>query len=311
MEKLKVWFGASLGLAVVAIVVGFAGCSHDQSPEVDAQRLFIAVDTPPGIWIYRAKAESGTLPLQTIKETPPDEPAGVAVDGSGEVFIANRNGNVRVFGPDRQGHYVLVRSYAGPHTRIQHPSAIAVNMAGSFYIADLGDGHGRVEWFSGGATNDIYPDKVLEGPNTGITSPSGVAIDASGRAFVSNRATNQVLVFDPNASEDARPLVVLEGLHAPGHLAVDDLLNVYVVNTTDNSVAIFESVGPQSWRLKKTLTSQSIKDPSGVAVDAAYQIAIGGIRGVWFFAANADHDARPVRTLGWSSSINPAGLFIQ
>ncbi|HZP44544.1 MAG TPA: hypothetical protein VFB15_02735 [Candidatus Binataceae bacterium] len=281
------------GLTVLLLIIA-AGCNSDQGSAANAQRLLVAMDDPPTVAIYRAAAETGTLPLATISETAPDSPAGIGIDAAGEVFIANRNGNVRVFAADPQGNYELVRSYAGPHTRIEQPTAIAVNFAGSFYVADRGNGHGRVEWFSGGATNDIYPDKVLEGAHTRITTPSGIALDGSGRAFVANQASNEVLVFDPMAEGDVAPLTVLGGLRAPGHLVVDDMLNVYVINTADDSVAIFESVGPQSWRLKRVLAPPSLRQAAGVAIDDAGEIAIGALGGVRFFSADAD----PRRTLG-------------
>lgn len=298
----------TLALLMFGVVVG---CSRKTGSGAQTQRLLVAISDPPSVRLYRASAETGTLPLTTIREQPPDQPVAIGFDAAGEIFVANRNGNVRVFASNRGQDFEPVRFFAGPHTRIAQPSAIAVNMAGSFYVADLGNGHGRVEWFSGGATQDIYPDKVLEGTNTEITTPSGVAVDGAGRVFISNRDSNTVLVFDPNAQDDARPLVVLTGLHAPGHLVVDDILNIYVANQADNSVAIFESVGPRSWRLKRTLTSPSIIDLSGVAVDASNQIAVGRTGGISFFDGDSTAAAQSIRALSWATTAPPADVVIQ
>jgi DNA-binding beta-propeller fold protein YncE len=302
-----------LWTTLIPVVIA-AGCARDRDTAGAgdaAQQLDVVAANPPRLVIYRAQAGEGELPLVEIRENPPDEPIGVASNAAGEIYVANRNGNVRVYGAGPDKKYGLIRSYEGPHTRLQRPSAIAVNIAGSFYVADLADGHGRVEWFSGGANEDIYPDKVLEGPQTGITIPAGVALDGSGRTFVANQESNQVLVFDPNARDDAAPLAALGGLHTPGHLAVDDLLDIYVVNTADNSIAVFNSTGPQSWTLSRTVSSAALKGASGVAVDGAQAIAVGAIGGVMIFASDAQGGATPIRTLRGAAAMTPTDIWIR
>jgi DNA-binding beta-propeller fold protein YncE len=267
------------------------------------------VAEPPTLLVYQAVIGAEETPLAAIKENPPDRPIDCASNLIGEIYVANQNGNVRVYGAGRDQKYDLIRSYEGTHTRLDHPVAIAVNKAGSFYVADTADGHGRVEWFSGGANEDILPDKVLEGPHTGFTVPGGVAIDGSGRTFVADRASNRILVFDPNAHGDAAPLAVIDGLHAPGRVAVDDLLNVYVVNTADNSIAIFNSSGPEGWTAAPSITSKALQTPGAIAIDPAGQIAVGAIGGVTFFASDAHGDADPIASLrGSPSPLNPSGI---
>jgi serine/threonine-protein kinase len=287
------------------------GCSRDQNDQSPTERrLFVTAPETRTIAVYNEGSNGQATPLDVIKETAPDRPVAVAVDLVGSAFVANANGNVRVFSSGPDGKYHLLKSFEGPNTRMVHPVAIAVNTVGSFYVADLADGHGRVEWFSGGASEDIPVDKVLEGPRTGINEPSGVAIDGAGRAFIADRTSNRVLVFDANASGDAAPLVAIDGLHAPGHIAVDDVLNMYVANTGDNSIAIFDNNGPETWSLSATITSESIKSPSGIAFDGAGQIAVGAIGGVWFFPANTHGRIDPVSSLRGSSPFNPAGICI-
>jgi DNA-binding beta-propeller fold protein YncE len=276
---------------------------------VPQQHLFVTVAEPPTLLVYQNGAGAEQIPLVTIKENPPDRPIDCATNAIGEVYVANQNGNVRVYGAGRDQKYTLIRSYEGSHTRLDHPVAIAVNRAGSFYVADTADGHGRVEWFSGGANEDILPDKVLEGPHTGITVPGGVAIDGSGRTFVADRASNRILVFDPNARDDATPLAVIDGLHAPGRIAVDDLLNIYVVNTADNSIAVFNSSGPEGWTAAPPITSKSLQTAAAVAIDPMGQIAVAAIGGVAFFAGDAHGDADPIVSLqGSPSPLNPSGV---
>lgn len=246
--------------------------------------------------------------METIKEHAPDVPIDCSVNFAGEVYVANQNGNVRVYGAGRDGAYKLIKSYEGPHTRLDHLVSIAVNPAGSFYVADTGNGHGRVEWFSGGANEDIFPDKVLEGPDTGISEPGGVAIDGSGRTFVTDRKANHIVIFDPNAHDDASPMVTLSRLNQPGRIAVDDLINIYVVNAGDNSVVVLPSTGPESWGPATTITSK-LQSPGAIATNQSSQLAIGANGGIWFFATDVQGEGDPL--FHWdagSPQVNPSGV---
>jgi serine/threonine-protein kinase len=247
----------------------------------------------------------------TIRETPPDKPIDLSIDAAGEIFAANENGNVRAYA-GHNNQYILVRTVAGPHTQIQHPVGIAVDFAGSFYVADAGaaPGKGRLEWFAGGLNGNIQPNRVISGPHTGIGTPRGVALDASGRAFVTDQASNKVLVFDSDANGDAAPIAVMTGLHSPRRVFVDQLLDVYVTNKADNSVSVFTSSGPESWSFSTRITSAAMRYPAGVSGDAQGRIAVAQVGGILFFAPNAQGVADPVAELRGPSVMNPAGICI-
>ena len=295
-----------LALAVLLI----AGCTRRDAASADPQKLFVTVPERRQLVIYAGDAAGAAAPLQVITEDAPDQPIDVAADFVGEAFVANANGNVRVYAPHGDQPYKIFKNYEGSNTRIQHPTAIAVNQAGSFFVADSGDGEGRVEWFSGGANGNLVPDHVIKGAETGIRDPRGIALDGSGRVFVADRALNQVVVFAADANGDATPITRLTGLHAPGHLAVDDLLNVYVANEGDDSITVFTSNGPESWTPGATITSKSLSRPTGVAIDAAGEIAAGAIGGVLFFAGDAHGNTDPLRTVTGVDLFHPAGICV-
>ncbi|HXR24662.1 MAG TPA: NHL repeat-containing protein [Candidatus Binataceae bacterium] len=300
-------WGAALLTLVVLLV---AGCTRHEDASAAPEKLFVTVPERRQLVIYEGDAAGSAAPLQVITEDAPDQPVDVAVDFVGEAFVANANGNIRVYAPHEGTQYKIFKNYEGSNTRIQHPTAIAVNKAGSFFVADAGNGVGRLEWVSGGANGNLVPDRVIEGADTGIRDPRGVALDGSGRVFVADRTANQVLVFAADANGDATPIARLEGLHAPGHLAVDDVMNVYVANEADNTIAVFGSSGPESWTLSATITSKALSQPTGVTTDAAGEIATGAIGGVLFFAGNARGNADPIRIMTASDPLHPAGICI-
>jgi DNA-binding beta-propeller fold protein YncE len=300
------WGAALMTLAVLLV----AGCTRHENATAATGKLFVTVPERRQLVIYEGDAAGSATPLQVITEDAPDQPVAVAMDFVGEAFVANANGNIRVYAPHEGKQYKLFKNYAGSNTRLQHPTAIAVNAAGSFFVADAGSGVGRLEWFSGGANGNLVPDRVIEGVDTGINDPRGVALDGSGRVFVADRTLNQVLVFAADANGDATPIARLGGLHAPGHLAVDDVMNVYVANEADNSLAVFGSSGPESWTLGATITSKALSQPTGVATDAAGEIAAGAIDGVLFFAGTAQGNADPIRMVTASDPLHPGGICI-
>jgi DNA-binding beta-propeller fold protein YncE len=292
------------------LVLGILLCGCSRAPSNTSQRLFVVSPETGLLQVYAITATGDDKPLTTIKEKAPDKPMDVAVDATGEAFIANENANIRVYGPRPDGKYELVRNYEGSNTRLRTPVAIAVNRAGSFYVADPAGGHGRVEWFSGGANGNLVPDRVLAGPSTGIIDPRGVALDGSGRLFVADYASNRILVFDSNAEGDATPLATITGLHQPAHIAVDDVLTVYVVEQADNAIAMLSSTGPESWSPPVTITSKSLGGPTGVAVDATSEIAASAVGGVMFLAPNSNGKVDPLRILRGPSPMNPSGIAI-
>jgi DNA-binding beta-propeller fold protein YncE len=300
-------FTAAAYLLLLAVGVG---CSHGQHGPI-GQCLYAAIPETGLIAVYPLTSRATAPPIATIKEKPPDTPIDVSVDLSGEVFVANENGNVRVYA-GRNFHYELIHTLEGQHTRIRHPTSIAAEFDGTFYIADAGTttDRPRVEWFSAGQNGNVFPNRVISGPHTGITSPSGLALDGSGRLFVVDQATNKVLVFEPDATDDVAPAVELTGLRSPNHVFVDQLLNTYVSNQGDNSIESFITTGPQSWSHSGTFTSPDMRQPAGVATDQTGQIAVAATGGILFFAPNSDGKVAAVRELRGRSPMNPGGIFI-
>ncbi|HKV53723.1 MAG TPA: hypothetical protein VJN94_03685 [Candidatus Binataceae bacterium] len=288
-----------------------AGCSHKQ-PNAPVQHLFATVPETGVIVLYPTTATGLDRPLATIKERPPDKPIDVSVDLLGDVFVANENGNVQVYG-GRDFHYIPIRSVEGPHTRIVHPTSVVTDIAGSFYVAEGANAKdpARVEWFAAGLNGNVPPDRVVSGPQTGISTPRGITMDGSGRLFVADQASNKVLVFAADANDNAPPLAVLTGLKSPERVFVDQVLNVYVTNKDDNSIAVFMTTGPQSWARSGTITSAALRDPQGVAADAEGRIAVAGVGGILFFAPNSNGLVEPIVNLRGASPMNPEGIFIR
>lgn len=103
------------------------------------------------------------------------EPEGIAVDGQGNVYVANGNGgNVLEFTP---GGRRLIRTFS---TALHHPVNVALDAAGNLYVADQNPS-AIVEF--GAHPTGVYPT-VIPLPNS-LDAARGITVDAAGNVFAS------------------------------------------------------------------------------------------------------------------------------
>jgi hypothetical protein len=302
-----------IGIGILMLALVAAGCSHGQSSSTPSQIILETNPTSHTIALYKIDAKGDAPPLATIKESPSDIPVDASMDMAGQIFVANSNGNVKVY-DGRHYHYDHVRTIQGPHTEIFHPTGIAADIGGDFYICETGNSpsESRVEWFAAGLNGNILPDWKLMGPQTGITDPRGIALDGSGRVYIADAAKNAILIFESDPKGDIPPLVILnQGLHTPQRVTVDMDLDVWVTNK-DGSVVMYVPTGPQSWDFGARFTSKALNQPQGIAVDAAGRVAVAssGSDSILFFAPNSKGDVMPVQDLRGPTHMTPVGLKI-
>ncbi len=309
MRNQRLLSGFALCFSLLIVAVTTACSSHRRT--ATAQYLYATIPETGLIVVYALSSSGNSEPVATIKEHPPDKPIDVSVDGAGEVFVANENGNVRAYGGPNF-HYELIHTIEGPHTGIEHPTAIVTNVDGTFYIADAGGPNDKphVEWFPAGQNGNVFPNRVISGPHTGITTPRGLALDGSGRLFVTDQATNRLLVFGPDDTGDASPLLVLNGLRSPERVFVDQDLNIFVSNRGDDSISTFFMTGPQSWSPNATIRDVRMRQPTGVAADQSGRLAVAATGGIFFFSPASGGEFAPSGELRGRFPMNPSGIFI-
>jgi sugar lactone lactonase YvrE len=237
-----------------------------------------------------------------------NNPAGVAVDALGDLFIADE-GNGRVRKVDANGIITTVAGDypfgpagvgdGGPATNANvSPAAVAVDARGNLYIADLGnrirkvDAKGVITTVAGGA----YSDPFTGGPffsgdggaatNANLYFPSGVAVDASGALFIADSYNQRVRKVGTNgiittfagggSIGDGRAATGAE-LTIPGGVAVDSAGDLFVVDqgnsrvrevTVDGIITTVAGNGPYGSLGDGGLATNAEIKPSAVAVDA-------------------------------------------
>lgn len=179
------------------------------------------------------------------------QPARVAVDGAGDVYVADA-GNNRVVEISAAGGALNTVGF-----ELKFPTAVAIDGAGDVFIADTGNAR-VVE-----VPNSLNPQIDL---GSGWVSPVGVAVDAAGNVFVADDAANRVVKIP--ASGGAQ-VVLGTGLSSPRAVAVDGAGNVYIADAGNSRVLKIPAGGG-----KQVAIGAGLNVPKGVAVDAAGDVVI-------------------------------------
>lgn len=172
-------------------------------------------------------------------------PEGVAVDGAGDLYVADHGNRVVRWSAGSKTQTVLA------FTGLNHPGAVAVDIAGDVYVADWGNSR-VLRW-------SIRTNTQAELPFTGLDHPGGLAVDTNGAVYVSDWRNRVVTLAAGWHSQTELPFT---GLKSPGGVAVDTAGDVYVADSKNRVVALKAGSATQT-----ELPFTGLNHPHGVAVD--------------------------------------------
>ena len=182
-------------------------------------------------------------------------PYGVAVDASGNVYIADSD-NDRVRKVDTNGIITTVAGDATPgysgdgglatKASLEFPVGVGLDSSGNLYIADFDNSrvrkvgaNGIITTFAGNGTEGFAGDGGAA-TNAGLYYPVGVAADASGNVFIADYYDFRIREVDPHG---------------------------VITTVAGNGIATFAGDGGPA-------TKASLSYPIGVAVDASGNVYI-------------------------------------
>ena len=205
------------------------------------------------------------------------EPMSIAVDRTGDLFIADHAGET-VDRLSATGQIDVLAHVTSPATIAVTPDGSIVFLASPetgavFSIATQPHAITIVAGFPGPATDTEMAQSVkmtwassgacsapIEGPSPQIC-PTGLAADATGNLFVSDLSTGRILRIDARTSAAT---TVATGLNQPGALAMDANGNLYAAEQGANRIVAFAQVGASQGSLSVTPSSATYgNEPSG------------------------------------------------
>jgi uncharacterized protein (TIGR03437 family) len=228
-----------------------------------------------------------------------NRPTGVAVDGSGNIYIAdsfnNRirvaqaGGNIKTFAGNG------VYSYAGDggaatSAQLNSPQAVAVDSSGNYYIADAGNNvvrevsaAGVITTVAGNGTAGMGTDGSAA-TSAPLSGPQGLALDSSGILYIADTGNSRVLkVSGGTIATVAGGAATSTQLYAPVGLAFDAAGNLYIADTDNNVVrklakgtlSTVAGNGQQGYSGDGGVaTAAQLSYPQGVALDRAGNLYI-------------------------------------
>jgi len=225
-----------------------------------------------------------------------NNPFGVAVDASGNVYVADHASHViEKIAPSGIGSK-FAGSYkegfvngTGSAASFNYPTGVAVDVANNIYVADYYNNAirkitpaGVVTTFAGSG-NIGSADGV--GVNASFNKPYGVAVDASGNVYVGDRGNNKIRKISPQqvvttlagsgAAGSADGIGTAATFNNPCQLTVDGSGNIYVADFGNNKIRLITSSGivstyAGSGSIGSTngpANTATFYNPSGVAID--------------------------------------------
>jgi len=269
-----------------------ADSAHNRIRKVDAATGIISTYAGTGIASYTgdgASATSATL----------NAPSGVALDGAGNLYIADSGNNVvRKIAPSSG----IITTVAGTGTlgysgdtaaatsaMLDQPLGITVDASGNLYIADTSNQRiRRVDAATGiittvagngapsgnGDGKGTYSGDGRQATLAGLSLPYAVAFDVttgatSGNMYIPDSANNcirkvtttgMISTIAGNGTGNVK-------LDTPSGVALDPAGNVYIADTQNSAIRKVNAVSGEVVDLSKRLTLGQIYAPIGLLVD--------------------------------------------
>jgi len=195
-------------------------------------------------------------------------PYGLAVDSKNRLYVADTKvGAIFVFNTETQDMEMIRNGHEAHFVRI---TGLAIDDSDRLFISDNGLKHVVV----------MNPQRKVEASIAeGLVDPAGIALDNENRfLYVCDTALDQVLVYDADTYKLLRKIGTTGKGHtlttpgdfaAPTNAAVDADGNLYVADTLNNRVEIFDADGKFDSEFGKAGDGPGyFARPKGIAIDA-------------------------------------------
>ncbi len=196
-------------------------------------------------------------------------PYGIAIDSKGFIYVADSKvGGVFVVDP-AGNNFIIIGN--GTHARFNTITGVAIDDADHLFVSD--SGMRRVLVFDPG-------HRLMGSISDGMLDPGGLALDNENRfLYVCDAGLDQVLVYDADppfrllrrigTGGKQHTLTTPGDFAKPTNVAVDDEGNIYVSDTLNFRVEVFDAEGTFIRSFGKAGDGPGyFARPKGIAIDA-------------------------------------------
>jgi DNA-binding beta-propeller fold protein YncE/transcriptional regulator with XRE-family HTH domain len=208
-----------------------------------------------------------------------DQPAGVAVDRQGNVYVADY-GNDRIQKLSPSGRPLAVwGSFGTKPGQFDLPDGLALDPQGNVYVADYSNN--RVQELSAaGKPLEVWGGQCGTAPGQ-FCNPWDVAIGPGGLVYVVDFSNKRIQRLDPAGQTHGTWTIFLssppnaDSYFMPGAIAVDERGNVYMTNDYGNLLHKLSPTGKEVavWQIGASTATSVL---SGLAVDGSGDLAAVG-----------------------------------
>ncbi len=266
-----------------------------------------------------------------------NNPCTVAVDGSGNIYIADQlNNRVRMVAPDGTVSTVAGSGTAGfagdgsaaTSAQLNHPCGVALDSSGNLYIADSANHvirkrvtSGTLSTVAGNATAGYAGDGAAA-TDASLNTPIGLAVDATGNLYIADTLNHRVRKlatdgkittvagngFEGRAGDGSA--ATSASLTGPQAVALDAAGNLYIADTSNAVVRKVAADGTIT-----TVAGTGIKGHSGdggpatqAALNYPKGLAVDGT-GNLYIADSFNSRIRVVAATGVITTVAGNGTF--
>lgn len=313
-----------------ATATTFAQSSSHAAKKKPCPCLYVAQLNGNSITVYPITAKKDAKPQQTLSGsgTGLSGPWDVAVDASGNMYVANQSNSVTIYAAGATGNASPIGTISGSYTGLNDPQGIALNpVNGDIYVANTGGGasdDGTITVYAPGSYGNVAPIATIAGYSTGLSSPEGLVLDASGNIYVPNDGNHTITVYAAGSNGDVAPTATISGsytkLSNPYQLSLDSSNNIYVANYAGASgINVLEFAAGSNGNLApiKTIagTKTKLDGTDGIALDASGNEYAANYQGasITVYQAGSNGNRKPIRFIkGSKTGINgPEGITIR